>query len=102
MLKTNPLKKQTFLGQMLDKREKYNLELNDIVAVMCDLIIGGVDTTSTSIHYLLYELGMNPTVQEKLYKELKKNLSTDQVITEEDLTKLRFLKYVIKESLRLI
>ena len=44
ILKRNPLKKQTFLGQMLDKREKYNLELNDIVAAMCDLIIGGVDT----------------------------------------------------------
>ena len=56
--------------------------------------------TSTSLHYLLYELGTNPNVQEKLYKELKKNLTTDQNIAEEDLTKLRFLKYVIKESLR--
>ena len=36
--------KNTILCQLLEKMEKYNLNQDDVISIMTDLIIGGVDT----------------------------------------------------------
>lgn len=91
---------------------------------MTDLLIGGVDTvslicngissvvlfcnyilfplkTSTTLYYLLYELGVNPDIQEKLYQEISRVLEPGEEITAEKLSQLKYLKYVVKENFRL-
>lgn len=35
------------LTQLLARRDKYNLSTTDVVSIMTDLIIGGVDTVSS-------------------------------------------------------
>lgn len=53
------------------------------------------------MHYLLYELGKNPDVQEKIYQELiATNLDKDEEINGEILSKLKYLKHVVKENFR--
>ncbi len=37
---------ETMLTQLLERRKKYNLTMTDIVSIVTDLIIGGVDTVS--------------------------------------------------------
>ena len=108
------------MSQFLEHREKHKLELNDIVAIMTDLLLGGVDTvcnlkvyfyshnylnnyylkTSTSLHYFLYEMGKNQDVQERLNQEINSVLKLNEPITEEHISKLKYLKYSVKESLR--
>ena len=44
MEKTEMKTKNTVLCQLLERKEKYNLKLEDVISIMTDLIIGGVDT----------------------------------------------------------
>lgn len=53
------------------------------------------------MHYFLYEMGKNPDVQEKLYQEINSVLKVDEPITEDHLSKLKYLKYSTKENFRL-
>jgi len=36
--------KATILGQYLDRKDMFNLSTNDVVSVMSEFLIGGVDT----------------------------------------------------------
>jgi len=45
---TSPLSDNpSMLTQLLARRDKYNLSTTDVVSIMTDLIIGGVDTVSS-------------------------------------------------------
>ncbi len=44
---TRPLSDSaSMLAQLLARRDKYNLSTTDVVSIMTDLVIGGVDTVS--------------------------------------------------------
>ncbi|CAF0921763.1 unnamed protein product [Brachionus calyciflorus] len=94
-------KKQTVLREFLERKEKYGLDTNDVIGLMTDFLMAGVDTTATAIHYLLYDLGTNHLIQEKLYNEINQVVGKSTEITEEHLSQLKYLKCVVKESLRL-
>ena len=36
--------------QLLDSQEKYNLKLDDTIAIMADLLFGGVDTVILNLY----------------------------------------------------
>lgn len=57
--------KKSILEEFLTQKEKYGLEIEDVVSIMTDFLVAGVDTTSNSLYYLLYELGINPNIQER-------------------------------------
>ena len=38
--------KQTVLGQYLDKMDKYDLTIDDIIGTMAEILIGSIDTVS--------------------------------------------------------
>ena len=61
--------------------------------------------TSINIHYLLYELGRNPEVQEEVYQEIIKNFPKDDskidYVSEEMIGKIKLVKSSLKESQRL-
>ena len=52
------------------------------------------------MHYLLYELGTNLDIQDKLYQEIDSVLKPNESITEDHLAKLKYLKYTVKENFR--
>ena len=101
MAKDPEKSKDTILGQFMARQEKSKLELKDIVSIMTDLLIAGVDTTSTSLYHLMYELALNPNVQQKLYEEIDTVMKGDRVLTEDHLEKMKYMKNVFKESSRL-
>ncbi|KAL0278225.1 UNVERIFIED_CONTAM: hypothetical protein PYX00_000103 [Menopon gallinae] len=66
-----------------------------------DMLIAGIDTTSNTTGTALTLLATNPEKQEKLFEELARILPTKQTpITAEKLNDMKYLKAVIKESLR--
>ncbi|XP_055691191.1 uncharacterized protein LOC129794464 [Lutzomyia longipalpis] len=68
-----------------------------------DLILTGIDTTSSSTLALLYYLAKNPEKQEILRKELLKVLpKKDSLLTEENMKNLPYLRACIKESVRMM
>ncbi|KAF4531646.1 hypothetical protein B566_EDAN006577 [Ephemera danica] len=65
-----------------------------------DMMLAGINTTSSTAAFLLYNLARNPEKQEKLYEELCRVLpSKDDPLTAEKLDEMKYLKACIKESL---
>ncbi|CAH2014568.1 unnamed protein product [Acanthoscelides obtectus] len=78
------------------------LDFKDIIGVICDFLLAGIDTTTYTTSFLLYHLAINPEVQHKAYEESLKLLKTPQsAVTEDVLKEAVYTKAVLKESLRL-
>ncbi|XP_070169036.1 cytochrome P450 302a1, mitochondrial [Polyergus mexicanus] len=92
-------RKQSLLEQYL-KNE--NLDIKDVVGMTCDMLLAGVDTTTYSTAYALYNLAKNTDVQEKLRSEATA-LLTDHTspITADTLRNALYTKAVIKETFRM-
>ncbi len=103
-MKSDPVNKDksTVLSQYLERREKYGLTMKDVLAIMTDFLIAGVDTTAISIYHLMYELGLNQEVQQNLYEDINSIVKKDQDLTEDHIEKLKYLKNVVKESARFV
>ncbi|GAB6020588.1 hypothetical protein CHUAL_003267 [Chamberlinius hualienensis] len=93
------VEKSNFLIQMMFRKE---VDLDDLVAMIIDVFLGGIDTTSHSSAMLMYHLARNQSVQERLYNEIKTVLpDTNAVITPIHFNNLPFLKACFKEIHRL-
>ncbi|XP_035911870.1 cytochrome P450 4c3-like [Anopheles stephensi] len=75
----------------------------DIREEVDTFILGGHDTTATSISWTLFLLGTEPSIQEKAVKEIEHVMSGDNYRwpTMRELNEMRFLEACIKEALRL-
>ncbi|CAH1448778.1 unnamed protein product [Lactuca virosa] len=62
---------------------------------------GGTDTSAMTIEWAMTKLMRNPNVMEKAQKEVREAFKGKNKITEGDLQDLVYLKYIIKETLRL-
>lgn len=106
----------TFL-QTLEYREKNNIQRNDFVSMLLALkdsfspvelaaesflvYAGGFETSSTLVTFTLYELALNPEIQERLREEIRTSVSeNDGNLTYEMLFNAKYLDQVINESLR--
>ncbi|KAK2996061.1 hypothetical protein RJ640_027321 [Escallonia rubra] len=66
-----------------------------------DIFAGGTDTTTTTVEWAMAELLKNPKEMAKAQAELRHVLEGKIKIHEEDTHELRFLKQIVKETLRL-
>lgn len=73
----------------------------DTLSSIIDLMFGGVDTTSNTMQWILYELAKNPDKQATLFNEIKVVLPSHGKVSDADLQNMPFLKAVVKETLRL-
>uniref|UniRef100_A0A8C7ZPA8 Cholesterol side-chain cleavage enzyme, mitochondrial n=1 Tax=Oryzias sinensis TaxID=183150 RepID=A0A8C7ZPA8_9TELE len=81
---------------MLDK-----LSIEDIKASITELMAGGVDTTSITLLWTLYELARHPSLQEELRLEVAAARAASQGDMMEMLKRVPLIKGAIKETLRL-
>uniref|UniRef100_A0A671RLV2 unspecific monooxygenase n=1 Tax=Sinocyclocheilus anshuiensis TaxID=1608454 RepID=A0A671RLV2_9TELE len=74
---------------------------HEILSQSFVFILGGYETTSTTLTYLLYNLATNPECLEKLVLEIDTNFPPD-VNSHHALMKMDYLEMAINESMRLL
>lgn len=92
-----------------EKKRRFNQ--GEIVSLCSEFLSAGTDTTATSLQWIMANLVKYPSIQEKLYQEISEVVSSgnskldgvteeEEVVKEEDLDKMPYLKAVVLEGLR--
>eukprot|EP00257_Ricinus_communis_P028004 XP_025015418.1 cytochrome P450 71D9 isoform X2 [Ricinus communis] len=93
------------LDVLLDLQEDGNLRVpltNDsIKGTILDMFAGGSDTTSKTAEWAVSELMFNPKAMKKAQEEVRRVFGQKGIVDESGFHELKFLKLVIKETLRL-
>ncbi|CAK8537670.1 unnamed protein product [Lathyrus sativus] len=89
--------------QATDEENEPNnvLDRTNIKAILLDLLIATIDTSSTAIEWTLSELVRHPRVMKILQNEIQNEVGNKRMVEEKDLKKLNYLDMVIDEVLRL-
>ncbi|ONI06745.1 hypothetical protein PRUPE_5G078600 [Prunus persica] len=94
-----------FLQFLLELNEHGNgaesLTLQQIKALLTDIVAGGTDTTATMVEWVMAELMQHPDDLKKVQQELKEVVGLDNLVEESHVPKLHYLDVVIKETSRL-
>ncbi|KAL7613299.1 hypothetical protein Lser_V15G08473 [Lactuca serriola] len=77
------------------------LTTEEMKALMMNVLEGAVDTTTITMVWAMSELVKNPRVMEKLQNEIRRCVGRKSKVDESDITKMPYLKMVVKETLRL-
>ncbi|KAA0039671.1 7-ethoxycoumarin O-deethylase-like [Cucumis melo var. makuwa] len=101
----NGMENRGFLQFLLEIMEgedsSESITENNLKALLMDIVIGGTDTTSTTVEWAISELIKQPNTMNKVIEELTKVVGLNQMVEEFHLPKLNFLDAVVKETLRL-
>ncbi|KAM4608829.1 cytochrome P450 [Polymixia lowei] len=105
--KMEEIQEKMRLGEPVEGEYLTHLLLSDqmtvaeILGSITELLLAGVDTTSNTISWCLYHMAKEPDIQEKLYQEVISICPGDKVPTSDDITRMPYLKAIIRETLRL-
>ncbi|KAF7819857.1 cytochrome P450 CYP736A12-like [Senna tora] len=81
--------------------QNYGIDRTNMKAILLDMIVAALETSSSAILWALSSLLRNPRVMKTLQHELDTVIGTKRMVDETDLSKLSYLEMVIKETLRL-
>ncbi|XP_077245121.1 labd-13Z-ene-9,15,16-triol synthase, chloroplastic-like [Tasmannia lanceolata] len=87
-----------FLLQLTKRGE---LTVTNIKAMFLDVVIGGTDTTSTSVEWAMTEIIRHPEIMKKVQEELKEVVGLNNLVEESHIPELPYLEAVLKEAQRL-
>ncbi|CAJ2639994.1 unnamed protein product [Trifolium pratense] len=82
-------------------KQEYCLNDNCVKAVILDIYGAGSDSSASTITWAMAEMIKNPRIIEKVQAEVREAFDKEIKPNESDLDKLEYLKYVVKETLRL-
>ena len=75
--------------------------MEDMIDDFITFFGAGQETTANTLAFCFIEIAKNPLVAKKLREEIDSVLGDRNEVTNEDLTKLKYVSSVIKETLRL-
>ncbi|XP_062194960.1 indole-2-monooxygenase-like [Phragmites australis] len=91
-----------FIDVLLAVQQEYGITRDNIKAVLMDMFSAGTDTSSLVLELAMAELMRNPQLMTKLQAEVRKNTPKRQeIVEEENLASMAYLRAVVKETLRL-
>lgn len=91
-------------GRFLPQLLSVDLPMEQKVSMIFDMMLAAIDTTTYALTYNAYFLAKNPHAQEVLYEEIVRHCGSDvddpKPLTPTILSKMRYLKAVMKETHR--
>ncbi|KAH6835146.1 hypothetical protein C2S53_003631 [Perilla frutescens var. hirtella] len=91
----------TMMSIMDSGEAGFEFDRRHVKAVLLDMLIAGMDTSSTTIEWTISELMRQPSTMKKLQQELESVVGLESMVEESHLDKLEYLNCVVKETLRL-
>nr|AJD87470.1 cytochrome P450 CYP76AD14 [Basella alba] len=89
------------LDVLLGLYNQKELTMDEINHLLVDIFDAGTDTTSSTFEWSMAELMKNRRIMEKAQAEILHVLGKNSYIQESDISKLPYLRAIIKETLRL-
>ncbi|XP_058813402.1 probable cytochrome P450 6a14 [Topomyia yanbarensis] len=94
-------------GELIDHPEEgadqadVGLTINELAAQCFVFFVAGFETSSTTMNFCMYELAMNPDIQEKLRSEIENAITANNgQITYDLVMGMQYLDNVVNETLR--
>ncbi|KAF4362232.1 hypothetical protein F8388_008116 [Cannabis sativa] len=84
-----------------DDLGRFTLTKDNIKAVIFDIFVAGSETTSLSVDWAMVEMMRFPKVMKKAQEEVRKIIGTKGSVNESLINEMKYLKLVVKETLRL-
>ncbi|KAM3327256.1 hypothetical protein P3S67_002382 [Capsicum chacoense] len=105
----NPDRPKSMEGDIVDllfqlKKEKstpINLSLDNIKAIIMNMLLGGADTSAATVIWAMTALIRNPNAMKKVQAEIRESVGKKSIVNEDDIQNLPYFKAVIKETFRL-
>ncbi|XP_060204536.1 cytochrome P450 736A117-like [Lycium barbarum] len=99
-------KREGFVDVLLEiykqNMDGFSIDRDGIKALILDIFAAGTDTTYTVLEWAMTELLRHPGAMNKLQNEAREIANgRNEIVSENDLDKMHYLKAVIKETLRL-
>ncbi|TYH51126.1 hypothetical protein ES332_D10G252800v1 [Gossypium tomentosum] len=85
----------------LQKDGMLEIDLTNIKAILLDTFVAGTDTTGATTEWMMAELLQRPNVMKKVQEEVRNVVGNKYKVDMEDINKMKYLKCVLKETLRL-
>ncbi|MFX9848178.1 cytochrome P450, partial [Acinetobacter baumannii] len=92
---------ETLMAIMESGEAGFEFDRRHVKAVLLDMLIAGMDTSSTTIEWTMSELLRHPKVMKKLQQELEAVVGMDYMVEESHLESLEYLNFVLNETPRL-
>ncbi|KAL6857082.1 hypothetical protein ACP4OV_018464 [Aristida adscensionis] len=91
-----------FIDVLLSVQEEYGITRDHVKAILMDMFAAGSETSAVVLELALAELMRHPQLMTKLQDEVRNNTPKGQeMVEEENLTSMAYLRAVVKETLRL-
>lgn len=84
-----------------DPNQAIALNNDQIKGVLTDMFVAGTDTASATLVWIMAELIRKPSVMKRAQDEVREVVKGKSKVQESDLSKLMYLKLVVKEGFRL-
>ncbi|KAF7838256.1 cytochrome P450 71A1-like [Senna tora] len=96
--------RKSFVDILLHLQENgmldYEFTQDDLKSIIMDMFIGGSDTTSTTLEWAMTELAKHPAKMKKAQEEVRRIVGSKSKVDENDISEMKYLKCIIKETLR--
>ncbi|KAL1819804.1 hypothetical protein DCAR_0416119 [Daucus carota subsp. sativus] len=89
------------LDELLRILQTNEIDKTQIQHLFMDLFVAGTDTTSSTVEWAMSEILRNPETLLKAKAELNQVIGKGKMIGEEDISKLVYLRCILKETVRL-
>ncbi|RDX98928.1 Cytochrome P450 71A9, partial [Mucuna pruriens] len=84
-----------------DSNQAIAITNDQIKGVLVDIFVAGTDTAAATMIWIMSELIRNPKTMKRAEEEVREVVKGKEMVEEIDLSKLLYLKSVVKETLRL-